>query len=385
MRKLTKLTLLALLVVFASCQNESVQGDGPELELLRFKDGNVVSDGLLEENELLFNEDSEILRTPKDEFTIKTNSCTPDLLDTGLASSVNVEVLSKPGTNGYFDISLDGGDTIQAYCADRLPSLGADDDFLDFSVVSTYDDAILAGGAYETVFTNPQNFDKVNWIINNIDISEGSDYTYGHIQYAIWRLIEGPYVNDFTDFLTPDPVNNPWRYTDDVKGEEIYDAAVANGEGYEPGCGEKLGLLLIPNDPDNVQSLLIAKEIPAEEECDDCIGKVTDLTLNWDWHNSHRVRVYQRYENTWYAAKIFDQVVGPNENFDLSGVNHDGTFGKWLYIYVGHCYYTKIKTNCHINIGPGYRRGVIEVVSGESTLGGELCEYEPPHHWCWWW
>jgi hypothetical protein len=383
MKQITKLILLALLIVVASCQSESAQEDAPEQAILRFKDGNVVSDGELDK-ELMFNEESEILRSSKDSFDAKTNSCTPDLLDTGLNSSVNVEVVSKPGTNGYFDISLDGGDVIQAYCADRLPSLGADDDFLDFAVVSTYDSSLQDGGEYGNVFTNKEEFDKVNWILNNIDISEGSEYTYGHVQYAIWRLIEGPFVNDFTDFLTPNP--GEWRpATDDAKGEAIFNMAEANGDGYEPGCGDLLGLVLIPSNPDVVQSLLIAQEIPAEEECSDCEGKVTDLTLNWDWHNSYRVRVYQRYENTWHAVKIFDQVVGPNENFDLSGVNHDGTFGRKLYIFVGHCYYTRINTNCYVNIGPGYRRGVIEVVSGQSSLGGELCEYEPPHNWCWWW
>ncbi|MCT4629301.1 hypothetical protein [Winogradskyella sp.] len=396
MKQFTKLSLLLVLIIFASCQSESTQDNGEQQQAeLRFDErGMVVSDGE-EDKELTFNGKSEELATS---FTVAQrggghhggdngnddySDCTPDLLDTGYNTTVNIEVIDKPGTNGYFDISIDGADIVQAYCSDRLPSLGADDDFIDFTVISSYDTAILAGGAFEDVYTNPQNFDKVNWILNNIDISAESQYKYGHVQYAIWKLIEGPYNNDFTDFLTPIP--GDWnKVIDNALGDEIYDAAVANGEGYTPGCGEKVGLLLIPADYHNVQALLISKEIPAPE-CNDCVGKVNQITFKWDWPNDYRVRLYQRHENTCYATKIFDGVVGLDDEMSVSGANSNGTFGKWIYVYVGNCYYTKFKTNCHLNIGPGYKRGVVEVVSGTSTLGGELCEYEPPTYWCWWW
>ncbi|MFP4846866.1 hypothetical protein [Winogradskyella sp. PE311] len=389
MKQLFKLCTLAILVVFASCEkNESTEDLTQETQQaqLNFKaDGSVIGDGE-EDLELMFNEDSEKLATPSFMAGTMFNSvaeCTADLLDTGLDATVNIEVVAKPGTNGYFDVSLDGGDVVQAYCSDRLPSLGADDDFLDFTPVSSYDTAILEGGLYEDVYTNPQNFDKVNWIINNIDISESSEYTYGHVQYAIWRLIEGPYDNDFTVFLTPNP--GEWNDSvDNALGDAIYLDAVANGEGYTPGCGEKLGVLLIPEDPANVQALLIAKEIPTPEvECQDCLGKVTDLSLQWNWPNDYRVRVYQRYENTCWAVKVFDDVVGLNDEIAINGANQNGTIGKWAYVFVGNCYYTKFRTDCNLNIGPGYKRGVLEVIGGTSSLGGELCEYEVPYHYCW--
>ncbi|WP_299129490.1 hypothetical protein [uncultured Winogradskyella sp.] len=397
MKHFTKLILFSFLLVLAACQNDTVEDTMQQEEVAKAvikvdDDGNVIGDGKLAKDELMFNENSENLVMSRNNASFqKTNSstsstCSVDLLDTGLNSVVNIEVLAKPGANAYFDVSLDGGESTPAYCSDRLPSLGADDDFIDFTAVSTYDDAILEGGAFESVYTNPQNFDKVNWILNNIDISEGSEFTYGHVQYAIWRLIEGPYVNDFTDFLTQVP--GDWRPAiDNAKGDEIFELSVANGEGYEPTCGEKLGVLLIPADFDNVQALVIAKDIPEAEveECDDCIGKVTDLTLNWNWHDDYRVRVYQQYENTCYAVKVFDDVVGLNDDIAVTGANHDGSFGKWLYIYVGNCYYTKIKTNCYLNIGPGYKSGVLEVVSGTSSHGGELCEYIEPAHYCYWW
>ena len=122
--------------------------------------------------------------------------------------------------------------------------------------------------------------------------------------------------------------------------------------------------------------------VPQVEECDDCTGKVTDLTLNWDWHCGYDIKVYQRYENSCYATKIFDEHVGAGEDFTIAGSNANGTFGKYVYIYLNGCYYTKIKTNCYLNIGPGYTKGVLEVVSGNSTQGGELCEYVQPDNKC---
>lgn len=72
--------------------------------------------------------------------------------------------------------------------------------------------------------------------------------------------------------------------------------------------------------------------VPNTDECGDCEGKVTDLTLNWDWHNDYRVRVYQRYENTCYATKIFDQVVSAGEDFTFNGSNANGSIGRYAYL-----------------------------------------------------
>ena len=51
-----------VLFIMASCQSESVDNQQNENQAeLRFKDGNVISDGLLEEKELVFDKDSEKL------------------------------------------------------------------------------------------------------------------------------------------------------------------------------------------------------------------------------------------------------------------------------------------------------------------------------------
>lgn len=388
MKHLTRLFLLSLLVVLASCQNESVEEQQAEGAVLNFKDGNVISDGLLEDKELMFNDNSEKLVKPNGLLEAKTgSSCTPDIegLVASLPSQVTVSTTAKPGSDSYFEISIDDasgfltGTGINAWCADQDLSL-ENNETASFNVYSSYGE--LPAGRFE----HPENFDKINWLINQDIIGQESPnglgtYTFGHVQYAMWLLVDDS-VCQVCTALT-DPINN-WNAdgNDIEQAEEIRDLALAQGVGFTPGCGELLAVVLVP---EGKQSIIIGKEVEALP-CDDCEGKVTDLTLKWNWHNDYRVRVYQRYENTCYATKIFDSVVGLNDEIDLSGVNGNGTFGTWLYVYVGNCYYTKIKTNCDINIGPGYKRGVLEVVEGQSSLGGELCEYVPPtYNWCWWW
>lgn len=389
MKHVTKLILLSLCIVLASCQDESIGEQDTQQAELNFKDGNVISDGLLEKEELMFNGESELLIKPNRSFAQKTaDNCTPDIdgLVAQLPSQVTITTTAKPGDDAYFNITIDdssgflSGTEIAAWCADQDLSL-ENNETVSFDVYSSY------GELPEGTFEREENFDKVNWLLNQTLIGEESPnglgvYTFGHIQYAMWLLLDDSVCQVCTALTNP---TSTWNNdgNDVEQAEEIRDLALTQGAGFTPGCGELMAIVLVP---DGKQSLIIGKEVEGEvEECSDCIGKVTDLTLQWNWHNDYRVRVYQRLGNSCWAGKIFDETVGLNDEIDLSGVNNNGTFGKWLYIYVGNCYYTKIKTNCHLNIGPGYKRGVLEVVSGQSTQGGELCEYEPPHNYCYWW
>jgi len=389
MKHLTKLILFSIFVSLVSCQDESIEEQQAQQEVeLHFKNGNVISDGLLEEEELMFNEKSEQLKVPNGLLQGKSNSCTPDIdgLISMLPSQVTLTTTAKPGDDAYFNLTIDdssgflSGTNVPAWCADVDLSLG-NNETADFDVYSSY--AELPEGKFEF----PENFDKVNWILNQSFIGAESpnglgEYTFGHIQYAIWLLIDDVPCQNCVYLTSP---THTWNSdgNDVEQAEEIRDLALAQGEGYTPGCGEQMAIVLIPEDK---QPVIITKEVePVDVSCEDCTGKVTDLTLQWNWHNDYRVRVYQRYQNTCYAVKVFDDVVGLNDEISVSGANSNGTFGKYLYIYVGNCYYTKIKTNCYLNIGPGYKRGVLEVLEGQSSLGGELCEYEPPHNYCYWW
>lgn len=68
------------MAILASCQNESIEDRETQQAELKFKDGNVISDGLLEDDELMFNEKSEQLVKPNSLFAEKSlNNCTPDI------------------------------------------------------------------------------------------------------------------------------------------------------------------------------------------------------------------------------------------------------------------------------------------------------------------
>ncbi|EDP70553.1 hypothetical protein FBALC1_07338 [Flavobacteriales bacterium ALC-1] len=399
MKRLTKLFLLTMLVVFASCQNESIEDQASERpDALRFINGIVVSDGE-EDPELMFNADSETIIRDNPLGLIQgfsTNSAAVvqayDVIDAdrdphgSLQPTANFWWSESPQADDYFNTktyfaAADGENLVFTEYADGTANLtgvtisGTCTVNLNvwFKDKMTWAEWSAAGGEHKKEGTagNSSNSEDMNFYVidsaRSVVTASGGDC----VQEGTFGLIQRPDPND---------PNTPNYGTHVGPGGANYDSNVgANGL-------STWGWLV---DQETLEPLWLIdfnfRIVPKEEECDDCIGKVNNLTLNWDWHNDYRVRVYQRYENTCYATKIFDEVVGANENFTINGSNSNGTFGKWVYIFVGNCYYTKIKTNCWLNIGPGYRRGVVEVVSGTSTQGGELCEYEPPHDYCWWW
>jgi len=155
----------------------------------------------------------------------------------------------------YFDLTINdtnlAGD-YGAWCVDIDRSLSGDECF-EANVYSSYEE--LPAG----IFENPDNFDLVNWILNQDLIGtasqEGGTYTFGDVQWAIWELIDDENCIACT-FLGDD-----WS---EEKGQEIVDLAIANGEGYEPGEGERLAVVLIPTN--NRQPIFIPLTLECEPE-----------------------------------------------------------------------------------------------------------------------
>ncbi|MDP5082100.1 MAG: hypothetical protein NWP87_05535, partial [Winogradskyella sp.] len=273
MKQLSKLCAIALLVAFASCEkNESIEETlDQEVQHLQLRviDGNVVGDGE-EDLELQFNENSEILVKPS-QTTFGKSSITEglvgsdltDFLATMLPSQVTVTTTSKPGNDAYFNLSIEdnsgflSGTGLPAWCTDQDLSL-ENNETLTFDVYSTY------GGLPDDKFEMPENFDKVNWLINQTIIGEESPnglgtYTFGHFQYAIWLLIDDS-VCELCTFLT-DPTGT-WNAdgNDVAQAQEIRDLALAQGNGFVPTVGELMAIVLIP---EGKQSVIIGKEVQA--------------------------------------------------------------------------------------------------------------------------
>jgi hypothetical protein len=161
--------------------------------------------------------------------------------------------------NSYFNLTINdsslAGD-YGAWCVDVDLSLNADECF-EAKVYSSYES--LPEGKFE----HPENFDLINWILNQNFIGSaspsGGTYTFGDLQWAIWELI------DDQNCALCAYLGSDWSKT---KGQEIVDLALANGEGYEPGDGDSLAIVLIPTN--NRQSIFI----PYELECGDNVGTI---------------------------------------------------------------------------------------------------------------
>ncbi|MCH8147624.1 MAG: hypothetical protein IH987_06455, partial [Planctomycetes bacterium] len=113
------------------------------------------------------------------------------------------------------------------------------------------------------------------------------------------------------------------------------------------------------------------------EECEECDGKVTTLTLRYNGS-------IQNAEITIDAKRgptndpVFGEVVNPGDTFTIVGPQSGnpgffGTLGTEIAIFVNGELNTTIHTSCSVPIGPGLISGDFEVVSGESKNGGLLC------------
>ena len=395
MKQFTKLCLMVMLVIFASCQNESEKDSQTlqEKEILSEKEI-IVSDGQ-EDKDLVFTPGSEDIRDNSMTMVVANSSTgvevvqVYDVIDADRGENAGVQ----PTSNFWWSESptaSDYNDPTTYFSSDENNSLV-------FTEYSNGTASIIGTTVQGTcvVTMNVWLKDKKTWdewsAIGGEFKSEGTAgvettadlmefYVIDHTRSVV-TAAGGDCVQEGTFGLTqrPDP-NDP--------NTPNYGAHVGpGGANWDSNIGAEglstWGWLIDPVSCDPLWLIdFNFRIVPQVEECDDCIGKVTDLTLNWDWHNAYNIKVYQRYENTCYATKIFDQTVQPGENFTIEGSNNNGTFGKWVYIYLNGCYYTKIKTNCYLNIGPGYVKGVLEVVSGHSSQGGELCEYVQPDNHC---
>lgn len=140
------------------------------------------------------------------------------------------------GAPSYFDVTVSGGTTLggtyDAYCVDT------DRGRLISGLATAY-------SSYEPLPASvpieyPENLDLVNWIINQNFVGQPSGcdgaYTYGDVQWAIWKLVD--------DAL---PLNlgslGDWS---PCRAQEILAAAIASGEGFVPGCGQMMGIILDP-------------------------------------------------------------------------------------------------------------------------------------------
>jgi hypothetical protein len=173
-------------------------------------------------------------------------------LESSLPTMVTLQV-SDGSPISYIQAQISGGTILDGthpgWCIDTDKPIYPGETYTAY-VYSSYK-PIPAG-----LIKYPENLDLVNWIINQDYVGQpspgcGGTYTYGDVQQAIWQLLDPP---------SSQQIGDPCRTA------EIVAAAFANGEGYVPGCGEYLAVILVPYIDDTMrQPLLIPVPIPCEE------------------------------------------------------------------------------------------------------------------------
>jgi len=220
-----------------------------------------------------------------------TSRQAPDLTTLSLPETVNISV-DNPGPVGvpsYFDLTVtNGGELDGIYdsnCIDTDNGIQPGKTYTA-QVFSSYED-IPAEFIGEGKIDFPDNLDIVNWIINQgftdkISQCNGQPYTFGDVQRAIWEFIDN---KQSTGGL------GSWS---SCSSQEIIDQARAEGDGYEPGCGDRLALIFIPVEEGNIVAQIIIgqivigeKVIPCEQvstgECETAWGAGTRFIERGNW------------------------------------------------------------------------------------------------------
>lgn len=161
---------------------------------------------------------------------------------------------------GTGDARLDNKTFDITFCVSRLDPLTINTTY-PVKIYLADEDSIPAG-----TIPRPQNLDMVNWILNqdfsSVANGEGGTYTEAEIQGAIWGLTDGfVFVNESIP-----------AYGTRANAIEIYNRALANGEGFEAGEGDIVGLILDPILPDalpNQQPIIIG--IDWDDLAQDCL------------------------------------------------------------------------------------------------------------------
>ncbi|MBT8223194.1 MAG: hypothetical protein KJN96_08510 [Eudoraea sp.] len=174
-----------------------------------------------------------------------------------------VDICTKDqGPDAYLNISINGGESVGTWCVDNDLSIELDKCYFDVPVYSSL--GTLPSGAFEY----PDNFDLVNWLLNQSIVgskcaASGGLYTYGDLQLAIWNLL---------DDVTTGSIAGLGEYSEDCVNELIA-LAEANGEGFTPDCGDFAGVILMPTEVADdglivaIQPLLIPYPVECKEVC----------------------------------------------------------------------------------------------------------------------
>lgn len=167
-----------------------------------------------------------------------------------LPEYVTISVSSPvPGGESYFVTTVTNGGildgTYAGWCVDVGNVIYPATEYTA-KVVSSYDTDL------SQVVDKPENLEKVNWIINQNFVgqtaSDGSVFTYGDIQRAIWELVD--------DSVSESGLGD-WSQ---ARVDEILALAENIPARYVPECGQEVVVMLVPVN-ETGQSIPVQKTI----------------------------------------------------------------------------------------------------------------------------
>ena len=116
----------------------------------------------------------------------------------------------------------------------------------------------------------------------------------------------------------------------------------------------------------------IALELETAEPCVECDSSIVKLTFRYTGGSQQApVRI-----ETPEGDVIFDSTVQINEEFTVTGNASDGTFGSEIIVFVENEQIAILATDCSEPIGPGFLILDLDIVSGITQTGGQLCPVE---------
>lgn len=172
-----------------------------------------------------------------------------------LPEYVTFDFKSQGKDGSYFVVNIQGNTVISGefpgWCIDANSFINPANTY-DAKVLSSY------GNLTGIDYANSENLDLVNWVLNQ----NWEGYTFGEVQMALWILLEGGDGCPTCAGLGTASLD---------KAKEIADKAIAEGENYEPGCDEYVGIILEPTGEKRIQPIIIPYKLICKEDCEETI------------------------------------------------------------------------------------------------------------------
>jgi len=152
------------------------------------------------------------------------------------------------GAPTYLDININSGTVLDgqhdAWCIDTDREIFGAQKGRVFSSYEELPSEIVGPGNIE----KPENLDSLNWMINQGFVgtelfdSDGNSLgtvTYGDVQRAIWHILDDVNITDGLGSFSEE------------RAQIIADLALTQGDGFVPGFGQKLAVIITPDTTDD--------------------------------------------------------------------------------------------------------------------------------------